>query len=185
MRTIFFIAFLCIIPNTALGEWRSDPRIWKQSRLVHGEAKKDLSVDTFSHIPLQDNDNTVEKTLSPNAGYWFALVEKQKNRRSYNLYVYNERDYLIDIFLDDTYPNFSPPKVRWINEKLLFIRYWYGRIVGVDSIFDVEKESFIYKEGFIDGQTEFIQNSCFNIHIKDESEDCIEMRNRFPNSVLP
>jgi len=36
--------------------------------------------------------------------------------------------------------------IRWLNEKLLFGRVWWGRIYSTDFILDVEKEQFIYKQ---------------------------------------
>jgi len=56
----------------------------------------------------------------------------------------------VTIILKDSYPNF-PPQARWISEKLIFIRVWWGRIVGSDLIFDVEKREFVYREMIHDG----------------------------------
>lgn len=36
--------------------------------------------------------------------------------------------------------------VKWLNEKLIFGRVWWGRIYSTDFILDVEKEQFIYKQ---------------------------------------
>ena len=36
--------------------------------------------------------------------------------------------------------------IRWLNEKLLFGRVWWGRIYSTDFILDVEREQFIYKQ---------------------------------------
>jgi hypothetical protein len=54
------------------------------------------------------------------------------------------------ILLKDTYPNFST-KARWVNEKLIFIRVHWGRILGTDMIFDTEKNEFTYREMIVDG----------------------------------
>ncbi len=37
-------------------------------------------------------------------------------------------------------------KYEWINNKLIFVRVWLGRIIALNLILDIEKESFIYKE---------------------------------------
>lgn len=37
-------------------------------------------------------------------------------------------------------------KYEWINNKLIFIRVWLGRVIALNLIFDIEKGSFIYKE---------------------------------------
>jgi hypothetical protein len=67
--------------------------------------------------------------------------------------LFNERDYLLQIFLLD----FSTVEVRWINEKLLYVRVWWGRVLGTDIIYDVEKEEMIYKERCHNGQIVFQQ----------------------------
>jgi hypothetical protein len=35
---------------------------------------------------------------------------------------------------------------NWLNEKLVYIQVWWGRIVSSDMILDVEKQAFIYNE---------------------------------------
>jgi hypothetical protein len=35
---------------------------------------------------------------------------------------------------------------EWINEKLLFIRVWWGRIVSSDLLLNVEQGSLLYAE---------------------------------------
>ncbi len=35
---------------------------------------------------------------------------------------------------------------QWLNEKLLFIQIWWGRIVSTDIVFDVEKRTFLYRQ---------------------------------------
>jgi hypothetical protein len=35
---------------------------------------------------------------------------------------------------------------RWLNEKLLFVDVWLGRIVSIDLILNVEQATFIYSE---------------------------------------
>ncbi len=50
-------------------------------------------------------------------------------------------------------------EARWINEKLLFIRVYWGRIVGSDYIFDVELGSFVHKEMVYDGTLLFQQTN--------------------------
>jgi len=41
--------------------------------------------------------------------------------------------------------------VRWLNEKLIFMRAWWGRIAATDLIFDVEREKVIHAEWLTDG----------------------------------
>ncbi len=88
--------------------------------------------------PIKDFE---EKTLSPNKGYYFNL---QGWRPEATLSIYTEKDYLISINFKEV---FGINKPKWINEKLIFITVWWGRIAATDIIYDVEKEKVIYLEG--------------------------------------
>lgn len=37
-------------------------------------------------------------------------------------------------------------QVQWLNEKLLFVEVWWGRMVSVDLIVDINSRAFLYKE---------------------------------------
>lgn len=37
-------------------------------------------------------------------------------------------------------------KAQWINDKLLFFRIWWGRVVSTDIIFDIDQRKPIYAE---------------------------------------
>lgn len=37
-------------------------------------------------------------------------------------------------------------QVDWLNEKLVFGRVWWGRIVSTDFVLDVQKRQFLYRE---------------------------------------
>jgi hypothetical protein len=70
--------------------------------------------------------------------------------------VFTEQDYSLSVTLaaaDCRYP----PEVRWVNEKLLSVRVWWGRAIGTDLIVDVERERLVYRELFHDGQSMFEQ----------------------------
>jgi pimeloyl-ACP methyl ester carboxylesterase len=73
------------------------------------------------------------------------------------VFVYNETDSLAQISLMDHYRNF-PPSVSWVSEKLLYLRVWWGRVLGTDLIYDVEREEFVYEESFRDGKILFEQH---------------------------
>ena len=47
--------------------------------------------------------------------------------------------------------------MKWVNEKLLFMRPWWGRILGTDLIYDVEAERIVYAETVTDGYLAYQQ----------------------------
>ena len=120
------------------------PDCWSEPRIFHSAEKID---------PWQEN--TVITTIkaetpkagefSPNKGYFF-LVEG--GRPSGKITIYAEKDHLIQISFSEL---FGLSDVKWINEKLLFMRPWWGKIAATDIIYDVEKEQVIYSEFARDG----------------------------------
>ena len=138
--------------------FHTTPNKWKKSRFFHtpfDEGWSDRIV--VRRTPLTQVPN--EKVFSPNKSYWYSLTEPDFTKaRTHNLQIniYNERDYLVRLEILDIYGNFKPHS-EWINEKLLYVRLWWGRVLGVDFIFDVEKEQIIYKENINDGNVPFLQ----------------------------
>ena len=88
-----------------------------------------------------------ERTLSPNKAYWFVVAPADTGKpgpSSATVYIFNERGHLIRLEFPDI--GSGAPRPSWINEKLLFVRVWLGRVLGIDLILDVEKEQIIYRE---------------------------------------
>jgi hypothetical protein len=84
--------------------------------------------------------------MADNHAYWFATIFPDRTNSSpwnAEILVHNERDYLVRIQFRDVISCENP---AWVNEKLLRIRVWWGRICGTDLIVDVEREQIIYKE---------------------------------------
>lgn len=89
--------------------------------------------------------------VSPNKGYAFVV---EGSRPSARITIHAEKDHLVDI---DFVELFGLSDVRWLNEKLLLMRPWWGRIAATDLIFDVEREKFIYAETVTDGTLAYQQ----------------------------
>lgn len=47
--------------------------------------------------------------------------------------------------------------VQWLNERLLFARVWWGRILSTDFILDVQNREFLYQQNAYYGQ---LMESC-------------------------
>ncbi len=130
---------------------------WKEPRSFHTEFDEKYEDQiNISRIKLNDNI-TIKKVYSPNRAYWYAkqygwaknnsdeVRETNELPKAGYIYIYNERDYLTKITIYDNYINFRISE-NWINEKLLYIEIWWGRILGTYLVFDVEKEKVLEKE---------------------------------------
>ena len=94
-----------------------------------------------------------DAVLSANKSYWFSVTSPEKKNQAITVFAGSAA---YRITFEDSYLNF-PVEARWINEKLLFVRVYWGRIIGSDYIFDVEHGAFVHKEMVHDGTPLFQQ----------------------------
>ena len=96
-------------------------------------------------------NNTLLKPVifSPNKGYLFVT---EGGRPSGAKTIYAEKTYLIRIEFAEL---FGLSEVKWVNEKLLFMRPWWGRITATDLIYDVEAEKMTNAESVTDANLAF------------------------------
>lgn len=150
-RRLFVVFFLGIMAAVGLAlassaEWHTPPNKWTKPRVYHTPFDDRYSSRVKigqDFVPVQ----LTEKTWSPNKTYWFITTDpdlKKEGPWNTTISVFNERDYLTQILLLDH--NNSKPKVRWINEKLLYIEAWWGRVLGTCMVYDAEREEIIHKE---------------------------------------
>lgn len=88
-----------------------------------------------------------EKSFSPHKSRWFSVWRDHAVGVNSGLTeVVVERapnDFLL-VSMKDVYQD--GVEVRWINDKLLFVEAWWGRIAATEMILDVESGSWIYQE---------------------------------------
>lgn len=132
-------------PHTPVESW-SGPRLY---HLPFDERFADrirIAKSAWPSKLLQHHD-------SPNQAYWFGVIRPDAIREGpwdTKVFVDNEGDRPIQI--DVVNHNNYPVEIRWINEKLLYIQVWWGRILGTYLIYDVEKEAVLAKEMIKDGR---------------------------------
>lgn len=168
-QTVRALIILLLLPVTALaagGNWPGlPPDCWKESRYVHGQGDWDWKANVkVSQIKAARLNNGV---LSPNKGYSFLF---EGGRPDGKLTIDAEKDYLVVIEIKEL---FGLADIRWVNEKLIFMRPWWGRIAATDLIFDVEAEKFVWSEPLVDGYLarQQYQESCPKIGC-----ECIKQR---------
>jgi hypothetical protein len=103
-----------------------------------------------------------ERQFSPNKAYYYVAQCADTSTPSpwdSLISVFNERPgYLQIVFTDHSQYNLS---LEWINEKLIFLRVWWGRVLGTDVILDVERETIVYQEMVHGGTIPFQQYKQF------------------------
>ena len=162
---ILFGSFLLLmsINNVFSREWHTTPDKWKEPRMFHSEFDNNYeSRIRISQVKLEKKvleRNEKERNYSPNKTYWFVIYSPDTMKPgpwSTEIRVFNEREYIIKIELLDHAAQYVT-KTKWINEKLLYIELWWGRVFGTYFIFDAEKEKVVIKEMVHDGGIPFQQ----------------------------
>jgi len=126
--------------------WHTPPDKWQEPRVYHTPFEESYS----GRIKIGKGSLGVqraEKSWSRNKAYFFIVSPPDFGKGGpwdTVISIYNERDYFVQISLMD-HGN-CHPKIDWINEKLLYIEVWWGRILGTTIVFDVERETIIHKE---------------------------------------
>ena len=154
--TVFLLLFLVAFCIAQDSEYHTTPDKWDTPRVFHTPFdNKYTDRMKFSHSDLRD---CPEKVLSPNQAYWFHIQRpntKKEGPWSTAVYVYNERTYAIKIeFLDHAGYDV---RASWINEKLMYLEVWWGRILGTYIIYDVEQENVVKEEMVHYGGIDFQQ----------------------------
>lgn len=137
-------------------EWHTSPEHWPQSRIYHTPFQSEFaSRIKLDQAPWPGNQAGIR---SPNQAYrfWTGPVHQSVNGWwSTTIYVDHERDHALTIQIIDH--NQWNVQAAWINEKLLYVSVWWGRIVGSYFIVDVEREKIIFKEMMHDGHIAYQQ----------------------------
>lgn len=147
--------------------FHTNPLCWDDPRIIFPEDEQTTleaweSAHRLTHV---QESMPEEYHLSPNNAYAFYL-ETLKKEGTHRLFIFNERPRLTALELEKIW---SIQDIKWINEKLIYLRVWLGRIAGVDVLFDVEQERFLHVESFRDGEIAMQQRkeSCKNDKWKD------------------
>jgi len=136
-------------------KWHTTPDLWEEPRIFQTSKEYSgypwdgkINIEKYDEM---DVDN-IEKVYSPNKAYWFQ--KSFSNKGTFRVVIFNEHGFIvIDTSSDDHYSK----NVEWVNEKIVYIRDWMGRVLGFDMIYDVEKEEILYFEEVNDGGLPFVQ----------------------------
>lgn len=123
------------------------PDCWAESRNVHTVEAVELASGANPVLRLDHVDEPMsgERIYSPNGGYYFVAAG---DRPTSILHVFNEKSQVWAVsFVESFYP-LSP---TWINENLLFVRVYGGRVSFVDLVLNVEAESVMHAQRGMDG----------------------------------
>lgn len=140
------------------------PDKWKEPRLFHEPLDASPEAQQYKDRVRLNHDRSgvavATRVASPNRAYWFsdqpANCEGEVRWGNRIITVFTERTSLLRLILSKADCRYAGD-VRWISEKLLFVRVWWGRVLGSDLVVDVENEKLLYHELIHDGDLAFQQ----------------------------
>lgn len=139
-------------PAPAADGWPgAPPDCWTAPRAVHSMSDLGDLWKKNTRITTRPGGKPPAGQVSPNGGYVFVV---EGGRPSGRVTIHAEKDHLVDIRFVEL---FGLSDVRWVNEKLIFMRPWWSRRVATDLLFDVEREEVIYTESVTDGSLAYRQ----------------------------
>lgn len=129
--------------------FHTSPNCWTKPRIYAdpGHEGERLAISRQGALP----SDAPSPVMSPNGAYAFYRVENRAGGPT--VVVYSERPYLLLIGADGT----EALELSWVNEKLILVRVWWGRVAGTDYLVDVEREAIVYSEGFRYGSIAYQQ----------------------------
>lgn len=134
--------------------WHTPPDKWTEPRPYHSDFELAFAdrIELGRDLAPLAGAGDAERHASPNRAYSYTVLKSatlESGGTKTVVSIFHERDYQLQLTLEDD--RRYGPRVAWINEKLLFIRAVWGRVLSTDLILDVEKEQIIYREMHHDG----------------------------------
>lgn len=122
---------------------------------VHYEKPDDYALSRINieeleaKTKLQAQVANGSKELSPQGTKHFVLLSPDFVKEGpWHSYIYVLGNQAKPVRLKMTFRDHGNGGVqaKWLNEKLLFVQVWWGRIVSTDLILDVESSKWIYSQ---------------------------------------
>lgn len=158
----------------------TSPACWDEARIYAPLQHQDDYRIAITRAGLESAEPRVP---SSNNAYAFVLAQPVYDEKTQSfrreVFVFVERPYLLQL----TFPNVRDiSEIRWVNERLVYIRAWRGRIAGTDFIVDVESEAVVHQEPFEWGAIAFEQyKQCGEDGFRDEDRcQCLRIPSPLP-----
>jgi hypothetical protein len=115
-----------------------------------------IKVQAVTELQVPDN---VEKQFSPQRTFWLYAAQPnyQKDGPWTTTVLIKSADGNTMRKITFVDHGTGGVKLEWLNERLLFARVWWGRILSTDFILDVQNREFLYQQNAYYGQ---LMESC-------------------------
>lgn len=147
-----------VLASVAVAQpFHTSPECWAGPRLYHAGPPAPELAANIHVVELPPTTPPGEAIVSPNGAYrmWVRQPASPGSEpQGAGLIFAVERPTQVGLMFENVAGPLAP---RWINEKLVFVRVMWGRIVFTDVLFDVERREILYSEEVRDGTIAFEQ----------------------------
>ncbi len=180
MRSMLLVAIFLIAATVHGQEFHTSPHCWDKIRTYASGTTDRIQVS----VTKIERATELDGTPSPNGAYQFDITGRATDADPEwypRLIIFNERPYLLEVRFPNTR---AISEAEWINENLIYVRLWWGRVAGSDFIVDVEREKVVYQQPIRWGDSAIQQyEQCAVDDWKDEEQcRCFELQGRLDDT---
>ena len=144
---------------SAQQQFHTPPACWTAPRITHGpwsEQPGDRAVVTRERVASADGATW---TLGPNGAYRLRKADPDFSAPPpWNTRIVIETEKPEAVVVELKNHGNATAYAVWVNEKLVLVRVWWGRVLGADLLVDVEKAEIVWKETTRGGDAAFEQS---------------------------
>ena len=135
------------------------PACWSAPRITHGawgeQPGERVSV-ARAVVPAAEG---TAWTMSPNAAYRLRKIDPDLTAPPpWNTRIVIEAERPEAVVVDLRNHGTATAYAVWVNEKLVLVRVWWGRVLGADLLIDAETGEIVWKETARGGDAPFEQS---------------------------
>jgi hypothetical protein len=156
----FGLSLLALVSFTALPGYSQDVPPCENAKVQYSSVEdkymEKIKVQTVTELHVPDG---VEKQFSPQRTFWLYATQPnyQKDGPWATTVLIKSADGNTMRKLTLIDHGTGGVKLAWLNERLLFVQVWWGRILSTDFILDVQNREFLYQQNAYYGQ---LMESC-------------------------
>lgn len=139
--------------------FHTPPACWTAPRITHGPWSEQPGERAAVVREKVAGGEGATWTLSPNGAYRFRKVDPDfSGPPPWNTRIVVDSEKPENVVVELKNHGNATAYAVWVNEKLILVRVWWGRVLGADLLVDVEKAEIVWKETTRGGDAPFEQS---------------------------
>ena len=159
IATLALLCGLSVQASAQAPQFHTPPACWTAPRITHGawgEQPGERAVVLRERVAAPEG---AELKVSPNGAYRLRKVDPDFSAPPpWNTRIIIEAERPEAVVLELRNHGNASAYAVWVNEKLVLVRVWWGRVLGADLLVDAEKGEIVWKETARGGDAAFEQS---------------------------